>query len=63
MLRVETCSYYYNKDSMHAKNEQAYIAHDQPSIFNKLLVNVPCKHICKNVHLLCLSTFLFTGVP
>jgi hypothetical protein len=63
MPGVETCSYYYNKDSMHAKNEQTYIAHDQPSIFNKLLVNVPCKHICKNVHLLCPSTFLLMDVP
>jgi hypothetical protein len=48
---------------MHAKNEQAYIAHYQPYIFNKLLVNVPYKHICKNVHLLCPSTFLLMDVP
>jgi hypothetical protein len=28
MPKIETCSYYYNKDSMHAKIEQAYTIHD-----------------------------------
>jgi hypothetical protein len=41
MPSVDTSFYYFNKNLVHAKNEHAYITHDQPLVLENILANVP----------------------
>lgn len=63
MPKIEVCSYYYNKDSMHAKFEQAYTIHDQPSILEKLLDDSPIKQKYKYVQFVIIFHLLSHGYP
>jgi hypothetical protein len=36
MPRVDVGQFYFNKDSMHAKNERAYMVVDNPSVLDCL---------------------------
>ncbi len=49
MLGVDAGLHYFNKNSMHVKNERKFSATNQPSILYQLHVDVPFEHRKKYV--------------
>jgi hypothetical protein len=61
MLDVDVGTFYFNKNSIHAKNEHCYIINDKPSILDQLHVDVPFKK--RQKYVLFASTFFPMEIP
>jgi hypothetical protein len=60
---VDVTFHYFNKNSMHAKNERALFATKCLSIFDWIEINVPSKHKLKNVQFISIYHLLSHGHP
>ncbi len=63
MPNVDTSFYYYNKKLIHAKNEHAYVAHDQPFVLEKMLADVPIEYNHKYMQFVVLFHLVVHGCP
>jgi hypothetical protein len=63
MLGVDVGLHYFNKNSMHVKNEHEFSTTSQPSILDQLHVNVPSQHKKKYVYFFSIYHLLTHGHP